>query len=63
MVHQLGHLGIVIDYGSKEPGSVLQHQIREAGRWAWQDYLVDGKILTAPVDIETLPPGEYRFKP
>ena len=63
MVHQLGHLGIVIDYGSKIPGSVLQHQVRENGRYIWKDYLVDGQPLTAPVDVTSLPPGDYQLRP
>ena len=63
MVAQLGHLGILIDYGNNEPGSVLQHQVRENGRYIWQDYLVDGQPLTAPVDIHSLPSGEYQLRP
>ena len=62
MVHQLGHLGILIDYGSNTPGSVLQHQVRENGRYIWQDYLVNGQHLTVPVDVNSLPPGEYQFR-
>lgn len=63
MVHQLGHLGILIDYGDNQPGSVLQHQVRENGRYTWQDYLVDGQPLTSPVDVHSLPPGEYQLRP
>ena len=63
MVHQLGDLGILIDYGCNEPGSVLQHQIRKDGRYIWQDYLVDGQPLTAPGDVKSLPPGEYQLRP
>lgn len=62
MVHQLGELGIRIDYGNNKPGSVLQRQIHESGRYIWQDYLVDGQLLTAPVDVKSLPPGEYQLK-
>ena len=62
MVHQLGHLGILIDYGNNIPGSVLQRQVRENGRYIWQDYLVDGQPLTAPVDVTVLPPGEYQLR-
>jgi len=61
MVHQLGHLGILIDYGNNEPGSVLQHQILEDGHYTWQDYLQDDEPITAPVDVNSLPPGEYRL--
>jgi hypothetical protein len=63
MVHQLGHLGIFIDYGSNIPGSVLQRQVRENGRYTWEGYLVDGQPLTAPIDVKSLPPGEYQLKP
>ena len=62
MVHQLGHLGILIDYGSNIPGSILQRQVRENGRYTWQDYLVDGQPLTTPIDVKTLPPGEYQLR-
>jgi hypothetical protein len=61
MVHQLGDLGILIDYGKDKPGSVLQHQTPEGRSYTWQDYLVDGKPLTAPIDVKSLPPGEYRL--
>ena len=63
MVHQLGHLGILIDYGSNIASSVLQRQIRENGRYIWQDYLVDGQPVTAPIDVNSLPPGEYKLRP
>jgi len=62
MVHQLGHLGILIDYGDNKPGSVLQHHILKSGRYIWQDYLVDGQPVTAPVDVNSLPPGEYQLR-
>lgn len=62
MVHQLGHLGILIDHGDNKPGSVLQHQIRKNGRYTWQDYLVDGQPVTPPVDVNSLPSGEYQFR-
>ena len=62
MVHQLGHLGILIDYGDNKTGSVLQHQIRKHGGYIWQDYLVDGQPVTAPVDVNSLPPGEYQLR-
>ena len=62
MVHQLGHLGILIDFGDNKTGSVLQHQIRKHGRYFWQDYLLDGQPVTAPVDVKSLPPGEYQLR-
>ena len=42
---------------------VLQHQVRENGRYTWQDCLVDGQPLTSPVDVHSLPPGEYQLRP
>ena len=47
MVHLLGNLGILIDYGSNEPGSILQHQIHKGRHYVWQDFLVDGNRLIA----------------
>jgi len=61
MVHQLGDLGILIDFGKNEPGSILQHYIPQGQKFSWQNYLVDGNPITAPVDVKTLPPGEYRL--
>jgi hypothetical protein len=61
MVHQIGDLGILIDYGNNTVGSVLQHQTTDSGDFVWQDYTVDGKPVTAPIDVKSLPPGEYRL--
>ena len=44
-----------------KPGSVLQRREKLFGD-EWMDYKVDGKTVTAPVDIETLLPGEYRVE-
>jgi hypothetical protein len=57
MIQSAGDLGVTIDYGNNEPGAVLQRL--ENGDW--QDCLVDGKPATAPIDIETLPAGNYRL--
>ena len=53
------------------------HVITGQDHWgrigAWMDYFTagdlsvlidfgDGKAVTAPVDVETLPPGEYRLR-
>ena len=61
MVHQIGDLGILIDYGNNNPGSVLQRRHPEDSNLEWQDYVLDGKPLTAPIDTQSLPPGEYRL--
>ena len=63
MIHDLGDLGIRIDYLSKDPGAVLQRRVIKDGRKVWQDCLVDGQPLTAPIDVKSLPPGDYQLKP
>jgi len=64
MIYSAGDLGITIDYGNNEPGSVLQRaSITFPSASGWEDYMVDGKRVKAPVDIESLPPGEYRLVP
>jgi hypothetical protein len=52
---------INIDLGKDELGMTLQREYRESGYLVWRDYLKDGKPVTAPVDIETLPVGKYRL--
>ncbi len=36
----------------------LQHRERGSG---WVNYKQDGKLVKSPVDIDTLPAGEYRL--
>ena len=60
MIHAAGDLGVLIDYGNNQPGSVLQRRETPFSD-DWRVYKVDGKPVTALVDIETLPPGEYRL--
>ncbi len=57
MIYSAVDLGIEIDFGSNEPGAILQY--RDKGYW--YDYLVDGKPVVNPFDVETLPPGFYRL--
>jgi hypothetical protein len=57
MILQAGDLGILIDFGDNLPGSVLQR--KEGGKW--RDYEVDRRTVTAPIDVNSLPPGEYRL--
>ena len=52
---------ISIDLGSNEPGMKLQFRNVERGRIVWRDYMVDGKSVESPVDIDALPPGVYRL--
>ena len=56
MIYSAGDLGIEIDFGTDRPGAILQR--KEKGYW--HDYLVDGKPVVNPVDVESLPPGIYR---
>jgi len=58
MMYQAGNLGLVIDFGNHQSGSVLQRRIKGQ----WQDYLIDGKPVLYPFDVHQLPPGEYRFQ-
>ena len=58
MILSAGDLGIEIDFGTHQPGAILQRQ--EEGMW--KDYLVDGKPVREPIDLESLPPGRYLLK-
>jgi hypothetical protein len=53
-----GDLGVEIDYRAGKPSGTLQR--KEKGYW--HDYLVDGKPVTDPFNVETLPPGFYRLR-
>ena len=57
MIYPAADLGIEIDFGPDQPGAILQR--KEKGHW--RDYLVDGKPVTNPFDVESLPPGIYRL--
>ena len=58
MIVSSGHKGVWIDIGNNKPGLILQQRKRGD---RWRDYLVDGKQVVSPVDIETLPAGKYRL--
>ena len=53
MIWSAGDLGIEIDFGSDQPGAILQRKESDG----YQDYLVDGEPVVNPFDVETLPPG------
>jgi hypothetical protein len=55
MIFASTSLGIQIDYGPNEPGMILQRQER-AG---WTDYLVEGRPVVSPFNVESLPSGRY----
>jgi len=58
MIYLAGDLGIEIDFGPNQPGAILQR--KEKGYW--HDYLVAGKPVTNPFDVESLPRGFYRLR-
>ena len=59
-VFSAGDLGVEIDYGVGNPPGALQHL--EDGNW--KDYRLDGEVVTSEaLDIESLPPGQYRVVP
>jgi hypothetical protein len=58
MIYSAADLCIEIDFGSNEPGAILQR--KEKGYW--RDYLVDGKPVVNPFDVETLSAGVYRLR-
>ena len=58
MIYSAADLGIEIDFGSDNPGAILQR--KEKGHW--HDHLVDGKPVVNPFDVETLVPGFYRLR-
>ena len=51
-------LVIEIDFETDKPGVILQR--KEKGYW--HDYLVDGKPVVNPFDVESLPLGFYRMR-
>ena len=57
MIYQLGDRNVLIDSGYNSPGDSLQRK----GPQGWQNFKVNGKEVKAPVDIDSLPPGEYRL--
>ena len=57
MIIQAGDLGVELDTGTNAPGAILQ--CLDNGEW--RDYLVDGKLVTRTIELESLPPGRYRL--
>ena len=56
MIWSAGDLGIEIDFETDKPGAILQRK----DKGYRHDYLVDGKPVTSPIDVESLLPGIYR---
>jgi len=51
-------LVLQIDFERNDPGGILQ-RLEVDG---WQDYKPRGKLIRNPIDIESLPPGQYQLK-
>jgi hypothetical protein len=58
MILSAGDLALEIDFGRNQPGAILQRKETDG----YQDYLVDGKPVVNPVDVNTLPPGWYQLR-
>ena len=58
MILSAGDLALEIGFGRNQPGAILQRKIKGS----YQDYLIDGKPVTNPIDVEILPPGWYRLR-
>ena len=58
MIYSAGDLGVEIDFGHNEPGAILQRKENDDDH----DYLVDGKPVVNPFDVETLVTGWYRLR-
>jgi hypothetical protein len=58
MIYSAVDLCIEIDFGTNEPGAILQRK----DKGYWRDYLVEGEPVTNPFDVEALPPGFYRLR-
>ena len=52
MIYSAVDLCIEIDFGPDQPGAILQRKDKGHGH----DYLIDGKPVTNPFDVESLPP-------
>ena len=58
MILSAGDLALEIDFGRNQSGAILQRKVNGE----WEDYLIDGKPVVNPVDVNTLPPGWYRLR-
>jgi hypothetical protein len=58
MIYSAADLCIEIDFRTDQPGAILQR--KEKGYW--RDYLVAGKRVVKPFDVEKLPPVRYRLR-
>ena len=58
MILSAGDLALEIDFGRNQPAAILQRKVKGD----WKGFLVDGKPVVNPVDVEILPPGWYRLR-
>jgi len=61
MIHAGSDKGIYIDLGNNEPGMILQRRDREGGYYVWRNFMLDGKQVRSPVDIESLSAGRHKL--
>jgi hypothetical protein len=54
-----GDLNVEIDFGIGSTKGVVQRLEKSE----WRNFEINGKQLTAPVSIKSLPPGRYRVIP
>jgi len=47
MIYSAGYLGLEIDFGSDQPGAILQRQEIDG----WKDFQLDGEPVISPIDI------------
>jgi hypothetical protein len=58
MILSAGDLALEIDFGRNQPSAILQRKVKGE----WKDYVIDGKPVVNPVDVNSLPPGWYRLR-
>lgn len=57
MIYQAGDYNLIFDSGSNTDGDFLQRK----GPDGWSNFEVEGRVLRAPIDMYSLPPGQYRL--
>ena len=58
MIWSAGDLSIEIDFGSDQPGAILQRK----DKGYWHDYLVKGEPVVKPFNVEMLVSGWYQLR-
>jgi len=57
MIYQFGDRNVLFDSGQDLEGDILQRREPDG----WQFYKPDGEFMRSPIDMNELPPGEYRL--